>query len=423
MSDIEAGVELSRLAENVKRDGMFLLLLACAIAVASFTGLHWGFATLLFVGVAGFVIARPDAHGEPRGERDVVSASSASATAEVWQQAAAAYDAVDMPIYLLDARENIVFQNLTARKTFGEFPNGNHVSLRFRSPAILDMLRDVLANGMANGVEFSERAPSMRVFAVQASELELEQALPQEKKFLVLSFREISEGRQIDRMRSDFVANASHELRTPLASLTGFIETLQGPARDDPKALAQFLGIMADQTARMNRLVDDLLSLSRLEVKAHVPPSEDVELGALMEQVIDGVKSMANDLQVDINFARPEVPVVVRGDRVELVQVFENLLQNACKYGQEGNKVDVTLSAPNANNGAELSIRDYGPGIAKEHIPRLTERFYRVNVEASRSKKGTGLGLAIVKHILTRHRARLVIESEVGKGSTFIVRF
>jgi two-component system phosphate regulon sensor histidine kinase PhoR len=223
-------------------------------------------------------------------------------------------------------------------------------------------------------------------------------------------------------MRSDFVANASHELRTPLASLRGFIETIQGPARGDPKAQQRFLGIMLDQTTRMSRLVDDLLSLSRLELKSHIAPDQKVDLIPLLGHVRDSLLPLAGDLDVEINLHLPAGKAEVLGDRDELVQVFENLIENACKYGQEGKVVDVTL-ANQPGQAVEVSVSDKGPGIPAEHVPRLTERFYRVSVEDSRSKKGTGLGLAIVKHILTRHRARLIVKSEVGKGTDFTVRF
>jgi two-component system phosphate regulon sensor histidine kinase PhoR len=223
-------------------------------------------------------------------------------------------------------------------------------------------------------------------------------------------------------MRSDFVANASHELRTPLASLRGFIETIQGPAKADPRAQQRFRGIMLDQTTRMSRLVDDLLSLSRLELKSHIAPDQKVDLVPLLGHVRDSLLPLAGDLDVTINLHLPAGKVEVLGDRDELVQVFENLIENACKYGQEGKSVEVSL-LNSAGEAVEVVVSDKGPGIPAEHVPRLTERFYRVNVEDSRSKKGTGLGLAIAKHILTRHRARLIVKSEVGKGTDFTVRF
>jgi len=197
---------------------------------------------------------------------------------------------------------------------------------------------------------------------------------------------------------------------------------MQGPARSDPKAQERFLAIMLDQANRMSRLVDDLLSLSRLELKAHLAPDQMVDLVPVIGHVRDSLAPLASELGVDIQLHLPEGKVEVVGDRDELVQVFENLMENACKYGQEGKVVDVYIRNT-AGEPVEVGIVDHGPGIPAEHVPRLTERFYRVSVADSRSKKGTGLGLAIVKHILTRHRARLIVKSEIGKGTDFTVRF
>jgi two-component system phosphate regulon sensor histidine kinase PhoR len=223
-------------------------------------------------------------------------------------------------------------------------------------------------------------------------------------------------------MRADFVANASHELRTPLASLSGFIETLQGPARNDPQARERFLDIMKAQANRMARLIDDLLSLSRIELKAHVQPEHQVDLGPIVRQVADGLQTLARDRGVEVRIALPPEPLFARGDRDELIRVFENLVENALKYGAAGKRVDIALVREAGDNEATVAVRDYGPGIAPEHLPRLTERFYRVDVTESRAQGGTGLGLALVKHILHRHRGRLTIDSAPGKGATFTVR-
>jgi two-component system phosphate regulon sensor histidine kinase PhoR len=225
-------------------------------------------------------------------------------------------------------------------------------------------------------------------------------------------------------MRADFIANASHELRTPLASIAGFIETLRGPAREDAKAREQFLKIMQEQTGRMARLIDDLLSLSRLEMKPFLAQGSEVELRETVESVIDSLGPTAIETGVEIVRELPVRPVVVAGSRDELFQVFENLLENACNYGRAGKRVIVSIRPGEDDvEGAVVGFRDFGPGIAAEHIPRITERFYRVDAEASRGQKGTGLGLAIVKHILTRHKARLSIKSVVGEGSEFAVHF
>ena len=224
-------------------------------------------------------------------------------------------------------------------------------------------------------------------------------------------------------MRADFIANASHELRTPLASISGFIETLRGPARNDEKARDSFLQIMQTQTARMARLIDDLLTLSRIEMKPHLPSRENIDLGETVAGVIDSLRHLAAEYGVVVAFERPPQPVLVSGNRDELIQVFVNLLENACKYGQSGGRVDVSVAPAEGGPAPEIAVtfRDYGPGIAEEHIPRITERFYRIDAEKSRVKNGTGLGLAIVKHILTRHEGRLVVRSKPGEGASFVV--
>lgn len=327
--------------------------------------------------------------------------------------------ALELPVFVLGRDAVLREQNRAAEKAFGALEPGLHISARFRSPSVLDMVRETIATDEPNQIEHSERLPSERVYIVRIAPLHIDGA--REDLFL-LSFKDISELRRIDRMRSDFVANASHELRTPLASLRGFIETLQGPAKNDAKAHERFLGIMHEQATRMSRLVDDLLSLSRLELRSNLTLDQTVDLVPLLGHVRDSLQPLASDLGVEVALDLPKHPVTVPGDRDELVEVFENLIENACKYGQEGKRVDVVLSG-GGDVPVEFSVTDYGPGIPPEHVPRITERFYRVNVEASRSKKGTGLGLAIVKHILSRHRARLVVKSEVGKGTVFTVKF
>ncbi len=337
-------------------------------------------------------------------------------------EVAATLAALDIPVMVLSGDASVLYQNRAAEKAFGEAAIGAHISARLRSPGILDMVSETIATNAPNQIEHSERLPSERVYIVRSAPVEFDEQQLADERFFVLSFRDISEVRRIDRMRSDFVANASHELRTPLASLRGFIETIQGPAKNDGKAQERFLGIMLDQATRMSRLVDDLLSLSRLELKSHIAPDQKVDLVPLLGHVRDSLAPLANDVGVEIVLHLPLGKAEVLGDRDELVQVFENLMENACKYGQEGKTVDVFLkNAP--GEPVEVTVVDQGPGIPAEHVPRLTERFYRVSIEDSRSKKGTGLGLAIVKHILTRHRARLIVKSEVGKGTSFTVRF
>jgi two-component system phosphate regulon sensor histidine kinase PhoR len=241
---------------------------------------------------------------------------------------------------------------------------------------------------------------------------------------ILILLRDLTEGERINQMRADFIANASHELRTPLASLRGFIETLQGSAKEDPKARDRFLPVMAEQASRMTRLIDALLSLSRVEMNAHVPPSTLVDLNDVLDHARDTLEPLAREMRSKLEVTRFPRPAIVRGDRDELVQVMQNLVQNAFKYAP-GSPVRIAANhvpAPGRQGGRyAIAVIDKGPGIAPEHLPRLTERFYRVDVAASREKGGTGLGLAIVKHILNRHRGELAIASVPGKGSTFTV--
>jgi two-component system phosphate regulon sensor histidine kinase PhoR len=252
----------------------------------------------------------------------------------------------------------------------------------------------------------------------------------------VLSDR--SRERAVERMRADFVANASHELRTPLASLIGFIATLQGPAADDPPAQVRFLAIMAEQAERMNRLIDDLMSLSRIELSEHEAPSEQVQLQYLVERVVAGFEPRVAARRVTLDLSLPaDFPAIV-ADSDQMAQVVTNLVDNALKYGQDEGRISISLiaAAPGATRqggkwpprrGVVLAVADDGQGIAREHIPRLTERFYRVDKARSRGRgpghgpSGTGLGLAIIKHIVNRHRGQLVIDSEEGRGSVFSV--
>jgi len=407
------------LAARIRRERPLLLLLTLLASIALLASLEWQGVVAGWLLLVLVVILRKPAT-LPVEEPEIVEEEEPAF--DPLPQVAATLGALDMPAFVLGRDVTVLFQNKAAEKAFGALAAGSHLSARLRSPGILDMVRETIATDEPNQIEHSERLPSERVYTLRIAPIDLGQPVPAAEKLYLLSVRDISELRRIDRMRSDFVANASHELRTPLASLRGFIETLQGPARSDPAAQERFLAIMFDQATRMSRLVDDLMSLSRLELKSHIAPDQAVDLRPLIGHVRDSLLPLAGDLGVEIRTHLPEGKVEVLGDRDELVQVFENLIENACKYGQEGKVVDVYLK----NGGSEpveVSVVDQGPGIPAEHVPRLTERFYRVSVADSRSKKGTGLGLAIVKHILTRHRARLIVKSEVGKGSEFTVRF
>ncbi len=262
---------------------------------------------------------------------------------------------------------------------------------------------------------------------LQATILRLEPPLA-DGGALVAVLSERTRERLVERMRADFVANASHELRTPLASLIGFIDTLRGPAADDPPAQIRFLAIMAEQAARMSRLIDDLLSLSRIELSEHQPPADIVDLAALASRLLAAFElRIAERRAVLHRVSQPDLPPIV-GDADQLTQVLQNLLDNALKYGREGGQLGFRLIQAEASDrrwparpGLLISVQDDGIGIPKQDLPRLTERFYRVDKGRSRTVGGTGLGLAIVKHIVNRHRGQVLIESELGVGSTFTV--
>ena len=321
------------------------------------------------------------------------------------------------PLIIFDHEGTILYVNPAANGAFGPLARGGTLLLHFRAPEMQTLVQSVMSDAQAGSIDYSERVPVERWY--RATVLRLDQG-GSDRQYL-LSFRDLTEAHRLERMRSDFIANASHELRTPLASLSGFIETLRGPARNDAVARDNFLEIMQKQAERMARLIDDLLSLSRIEMKAHIAVKDQVDLTIVLNHVVDTLRPLATHLDIEIERHIDPGPVMVLGDRDELTQVFQNLLENACKYGQSGKKVVVELK--NNGEGIKATIQDFGPGIPEEHIPRLTERFYRVNIETSRAQKGTGLGLAIVKHILTRHRARLVVRSRVGEGSSFTVAF
>jgi two-component system phosphate regulon sensor histidine kinase PhoR len=322
------------------------------------------------------------------------------------------------PLIIFDHAGTILFVNPAANGAFPPLARGGALLMHFRAPEMQTLVQAVMADALPRSVDYFERVPVERWY--RATVLLLDQAGGANRQYL-LSFRDQTEAHRLERMRSDFIANASHELRTPLASLSGFIETLRGPARNDEAARDNFLEIMQKQAERMARLIDDLLSLSRIEMKAHIAVKDQVDLTTVLNHVADSLKPLATNLGVEIERHIEPGPVSVLGDRDELTQVFQNLIENACKYGQSGKKVIVELKR--AGESIKASVQDFGPGIPDEHIPRLTERFYRVSLETSRAQKGTGLGLAIVKHILTRHRARLVVRSKVGEGSSFTVMF
>ncbi len=328
-------------------------------------------------------------------------------------------DALPEAVIVIDSADRVVAVNAPAQALYPALRPADLLARSLRAPDVLDAVKRARASGATERVTWLERVPVERFFELSAAPIEG----PQFEPAMILTLRDLSEVRRVERMRVDFVANASHELRTPLASLLGFVETLQGPAREDKAARERFLSIMRDQAQRMARLVDDLLSLSRIEQNLHLRPQTPVDIVAVLRHIADTLAPLAADNDVVLVLDVPD-KAIVTGDRDELIRVAENLVENAIKYGASSpqcfnRKVEVTLSIE--AHHCIVTVRDHGPGIAPVHLPRLTERFYRVDAGQSRAKGGTGLGLAIVKHIIARHRGRLGIESKIGDGAAFSV--
>jgi two-component system phosphate regulon sensor histidine kinase PhoR len=323
---------------------------------------------------------------------------------------------------VLDREGRVIAFNEAATSIAPALRRGEPALITLRMPDLVDAIRRATRRREPQRVEFFERVPLDRWFEAFVTPVRLSTGGDDAVDILLMTFNDLTPLRRVEEMRADFIANASHELRTPLAALLGFIETLQGTAKDDTAARAKFLGIMQGQATRMARLIDDLLSLSRIELNAHLLPNTPVDLAPIVRQVVDGLQMLARDRGVEIKVMTSPDTLVVLGDHDELIRALENLVENALKYGSAGKRVDVTLAHGQTRGGmpeARVAVRDYGPGIAPEHLPRLTERFYRVDVADSRAQGGTGLGLALVKHVLNRHGGRLTIESTLGAGATF----
>ena len=331
-------------------------------------------------------------------------------------------------LIMINNEKEIVRTNRAARAIFGQNLGKRTLQSIIPSDSLLDAVSGVLEDLRCREVEFRLNEPVLRDF------LAIIESFPISSKggiSVVITINDITELKSVERMRADFVANASHEIRTPLASISGMIETIRGPARDDQPAIDMFLGIMAEQAERMRQLINDLLSLSKIEMNAHAVPTDSVDFAAIVRN---------ESRYFDIPSKEKKMPIVldiqdnlpaVKGDRNELTQVVHNLIGNAIKYGNSDTEVIVNVKVthelpadPNMRNLTKVvmfSVRDHGEGIAKEHLARLTERFYRVDSARTRQVGGTGLGLAIVKGIVTRHRAAITINSTIGQGSIFSV--
>ncbi|HJW40808.1 MAG TPA: ATP-binding protein [Rhizomicrobium sp.] len=325
------------------------------------------------------------------------------------------------PLMLLGEGGRVLFANSAMYTVIGVGPENKHISLLLRTPAVLEAITHTTATGEDSTVEFNMPVPVERHYMAYV------RRLSSRPPVTTLLLHDLTAAKRTEQMRADFVANASHELRTPLAAVSGFIDTLKGHARDDAQARDRFLDIMSVEAGRMRRLIEDLLSLTRIELNEHVRPSGSVSLEAIVREAFAALSPLAQIDGIALELtAAPRLPPVT-GDHDELVQLFQNLLHNAIKYGREGGHVWVTLAPAPVSGGRGAAsmiaagVRDDGEGIPSDAIPRLTERFYRVDVRRSREKGGTGLGLAIVKHIVNRHQGRMTVDSKAGEGSTFTV--
>lgn len=401
----------------------FWLTVIVAVIMASLVALGDLSVGLALASFAGFVAAVLLLPHQETDQEEEASFTPSRVVDRSRSLMSAVVDALPDPGIILSPTGQVVFFNVPAKGLFPALREGNHISSLIRAPEFLDAVSAAPQTGRAASVLYAERVPVGRRVEATVAPL-VRKGEPDCDIFVLL--RDFTEGDRINRMRTDFIANASHEMRTPLASLRGFIETLQSSAKEDEAARERFLPIMAEQAARMTRLIDALLSLSRLEMNAHVPPSDLVDLNDVLGHARDTLEPLAADNKTTLEVERFAKPAIVRGDRDELLQVLQNLVQNALKYGRPGGSVRIEAKhIPSLNQHARgrfaISVVDDGPGIPAEHLPRLTERFYRVDVDSSREKGGTGLGLAIVKHILNRHRGELAIASKPGRGSTFTI--
>lgn len=337
-------------------------------------------------------------------------------------------DCVPSPVIVIDGKRRVLHANLAARDLLGQAALGRDLALSLRHPDVLDGLDKVLAGSLESSGEISLPVPVTRTLVFRVERLEGAPLADGSLATVVLN--DTTAAKKAEEMRADFVANVSHELRSPLTALIGFIETLRGPASDDTAARIRFLDIMHREAQRMSRLIEDLLSLSRVEINEHVPPKRAVDVIPVINSVIEFLEPQATTRGIDIVVAAAQPNAMVVGDSDQLNQVFRNLIENAIKYGGENATVTVKVSdveriPGSARAGYAIAVSDNGPGIPKELIPRLTERFFRVDKARSAATgagiNSTGLGLAIVKHIVSRHRGHLSVESGVDQGSTFTV--
>ncbi|MCP2222853.1 ATP-binding protein [Bradyrhizobium elkanii] len=411
--------------DRLRHSALILLAAALALSVVVALGeLSLVRASAVFVCIAAAALVPWRLHDAGTSREDVRGVNPVEAAA-----VSAVVAGMPDPAVLLDRAGRVIHLNTAAAQLAPALRKNELAQFALRSPEIITALREAIATTEPRRATYTDHVPVDRWMELVITPVPVPTQFGGTEKCMLMTFHDLTPLRRVEEMRADFVANASHELRTPLAALSGFIDTLQGPAREDARARERFLGIMHTQATRMARLIDDLLSLSRVELSAHVRPEASIDVVPIIRQVADGLEALASERQVEIEVGLPQAPVMIAGDREELLRLFENLIENALKYGASGGRVIVSLNQAASGASGEgppeirVMVRDFGPGIAPEHLPRLTERFYRVDVGDSRNQGGTGLGLSLVKHILNRHRGRLLIESVPKNGATFTACF
>ncbi|MFZ1988856.1 MAG: ATP-binding protein [Alphaproteobacteria bacterium] len=420
-------VELQGLAQRMRVIDGYWSIGLLAIALIGALGLGWleiQNAASIFIFVAGALYIRNALAARAMSSRTGELTKSTDAGLSL-AAAEALIERLPDPLLLLDTEGRIIFSNSAANGLVVGVAPRRHISAVLRAPGVLEAVELVLRGNPPQTVEYSHLVPVERYIEAYVAPIPLKANGEREEGIgAIIVLHELTAQKRLEQMRADFVANASHELRTPLSSLSGFIDTLRGHARDDAAAREKFLEIMQDQAGRMRRLIEDLLSLSRIELNEHIRPEGRVSLPSVLRDVSDSLAPQAAARNVKLETVIEPGVIDVIGARDELIQVVQNLVDNAIKYGASGGRIIITAGnagESEARKSSFVSVRDFGEGIAREHIPRLTERFYRIDVQRSRQTGGTGLGLAIVKHIVNRHRGTLSIESALGEGSTFTV--
>ncbi len=394
------------------------------------------------VGLAGMLIyfnAKPEIEAEAVRALAIPQLAPAAPNLDVLMRQV--LGALPDAAFVVDREGRMDWANARARAKLGLPLAGQRLAAALRDPRLLEAILDVAAGGEPQSVPFASAGPLEEYFQAQIAGFELGG-----KHYAMVVVHDQTAAKKVERMRVDFLANASHELRTPLAAVVGSIETLTGHARNDPAGQERFLGIMQVQADRMRRLIDDLLSLSKIEMNEHVPPQGEADLEAIARETIDTLSPISGRKNVRVTLKRADGAAMVSGNRDELVQVAQNLIDNAIKYAPEGGSVEVevggevprdrlgavarrnpeaaqvSLAAPRTDPDCTygyIRVSDNGPGMPRASLPRLSERFYRVEEAKNSDRIGTGLGLAIVKHIANRHRGGLFVESQVGQGSSF----